>query len=298
MPIILLLLVALASGLLIAYAFDRFAPAKGATAAAADAIEHVAESSALRIWWRARTDPSMATGLALTAAVGLLVVAGFLIGLLAYLIRGNSTLASIDASAAEWGDEHATELSTRMIHWVTDLGDWPIVPLIAVPILVYEYRRAPSRYLVPFVLAVFVGDKLVTNGIKDLVDRARPTINPIAETLGPSFPSGHSSTAASFYAALALILARRRGARVRALIAGAGAGIAVAVAASRVLLDVHWLSDVVAGVLLGWAWFTLCAIAFGGRRLQFAEPMETAAAEAAKSPSSKRSRRTRPAAKV
>ena len=136
-----------------------------------------------------------------------------------------------------------------MLYRVTDLGDWPIVPLIGIAVLLYELRRAPSRYLLPFLLAVFVGDKLVTNGIKDLVDRARPTLNPIAETLGPSFPSGHSSTAASFYAALALILARRRGARVRALLAGAAGGIAVAVASSRVLLDVHWLSDVVAGVL-------------------------------------------------
>ena len=38
------------------------------------------------------------------------------------------------------------------------------------------------------------------------MDRARPTLNPVAATLGPSFPSGHSSTAAAFYAALALIL--------------------------------------------------------------------------------------------
>ena len=54
------------------------------------------------------------------------------------------------------------------------------------------------------------------------------------------------------------------------------AAIAVAVASSRVLLDVHWLSDVVAGLMLGWAWFALCAIAFGGRRLHFAEPAEQA----------------------
>ena len=85
------------------------------------------------------------------------------------------------------------------------------------------------------------------------------------KTLGPSFPSGHSSTAASFYAALALIMARGRSARARALLAGTAGGIAAAVAASRVLLDVHWVSDVVAGVMLGWAWFALCAIAFGGR---------------------------------
>ena len=64
---------------------------------------------------------------------------------------------------------------------------------------------------------------------------------------------------------------------MRALLAGTAGGIAVAVASSRVLLDVHWLSDVIAGLMLGWAWFALCAIAFGGRRLHFAEPAEQAA---------------------
>jgi undecaprenyl-diphosphatase len=62
------------------------------------------------------------------------------------------------------------------------------------------------------------------------------------------------------------------------MLAGAAGGIAVAVASSRVLLDVHWVSDVVAGLFLGWAWFALCAIAFGGRRLRFGEPMEQPAA--------------------
>ena len=41
-------------------------------------------------------------------------------------------------------------------------------------------------------------------------DRARPTFNPDAALLGPSFPSGHSSQAAAFFAAAALLLARRR----------------------------------------------------------------------------------------
>jgi membrane-associated phospholipid phosphatase len=278
MPIVLLLFVAFVAGLLITLVFAWLAPAKGATAAAADAVEAAVESSGWRVWWRARTDPSVATGLALTAAVAMMVGGGLGIGLLAYLIRGNETLASIDASAAAWGNDHATEFSTRAVTWVTDLGNWPVVPLIAVPLVIYELRRVPNRYLVAFLVCVFIGDKLVTNGIKDIVGRARPTLNPIAESLGPSFPSGHASTAASFYAALALILARRRGAPVRALLAGSAGAIAVAVAASRVLLDVHWLSDVIAGLLLGWAWFALCAVAFGGRRLHFAEPLERAAA--------------------
>ena len=59
MPIFVLLLLALVSGLLIALVFDRLAPAKGATAAAAEAVEHLAETSSLRMWWRARTDPAL-----------------------------------------------------------------------------------------------------------------------------------------------------------------------------------------------------------------------------------------------
>jgi undecaprenyl-diphosphatase len=297
MPILMLLLVALVAGLLIGLAFDRLAPARGATGAAADVVETVAESSALRGWWRARTDPAVTTGLALTAAVALMIGGGFTVGLLALLVRGNATVASVDSSVAEWGNAHATHLSTRALYWVTDLGDWPIVILVGVAVLLYEWRRAPSRYLFPFLLLVLGGDTAITNAIKALVDRARPTLNPIAETLGPSFPSGHSSTAASFYAALALILARRRSARMRALLAGSAGAIAVGVASSRVLLDVHWLSDVIAGLTLGWAWFALCAVAFGGRRLAFAEPLEEAASEA---PAPKQAGRPpgRPAAKV
>jgi membrane-associated phospholipid phosphatase len=53
------------------------------------------------------------------------------------------------------------------------------------------------------------------------------------------------------------------------VLVGLAVGIAVAVAASRVLLDVHWLTDVIGGLALGWAWFAACAVAFGGRVLRF-----------------------------
>jgi hypothetical protein len=48
------------------------------------------------------------------------------------------------------------------------------------------------------------------------------------------------------------------------------AAIAVLIAGTRVLLGVHWLTDVVAGLVLGWAWFAVCSFAFGGRSLRFA----------------------------
>jgi membrane-associated phospholipid phosphatase len=282
MPVLVLILVALAFGVLVTLASYRFVPPQGATAAAAVTVAQAADRTGRRrAWRRARMDASLLTGLALTAAVAAVIAGGLVIALLAYLVRGNPTLHTLDTSAARWGNEHATHLTTRVLYLITDLGDWPVVPAIAIAIGLLELRRAPNRYLVPFLLVVILGDQLITNVIKGAIDRARPTLNPIAATLGPSFPSGHSSTAASFYAALALILARKRGPRARALFTGLAATIAVAVASSRVLLDVHWLSDVIAGVSLGWAWFALCAIAFGGRLLRFAAPLQPDTAAAA-----------------
>ena len=52
---------------------------------------------------------------------------------------------------------------------------------------------------------------------------------------------------------------------VRAVLAAGAALVAIVVATSRALLGVHWVSDVVAGLALGWGWFLLVAVAFGGR---------------------------------
>ena len=278
MPIALLLLLAVVAGALATIAFSRLAPSQGATASTAHALEMAVDQAVRRRAWRnARVDPNVLTGLALTVAVLGTVACGLVIALLAYLVRSSSALHAIDASAARWGDDNATHLSTRLLSLVTDLGDRPVVPALAIFVAVVELRRVRGRSIVPFLLVVTLGNQVVTTVIKGLIERARPGFNPIAATLGPSFPSGHSSTAASFYAAVALILSRGRGARERALLAGASVGIAVAVAASRVLLDVHWLSDVIAGLSLGWAWFALCAIAFGGRLLRFAAPLDPVA---------------------
>jgi undecaprenyl-diphosphatase len=123
-----------------------------------------------------------------------------------------------------------------------------------------------------------IGDPVATNLVKGFIDRARPTFDPAAATLGPSFPSGHSSTAAAMFAAIALLAGRGRSIRVRAILVGAAVGLAVAVACSRVLLDLHWVSDVVGGLALGWAWFAICAVAFGGWLLRLGAPVEQAAA--------------------
>jgi membrane-associated phospholipid phosphatase len=230
----------------------------------------------LRAPLSARFDPEKATGLALTLALVLIVGAGLVLAVLAVIVRSTQDLAGIDSSVANWGDRHATGASTDGLKLVTDLGEtWTAVVVGAVIALV-EIGRTRSRWVVPFLLAVVVGDKLLTETIKHLVDRVRPDLNPVAATLGPSFPSGHSSTAAAFWAAAALVVGRWGGRRARPVLVGLAVGIAVGVAASRVLLDVHWLTDVIGGLALGWAWFAACAVAFGGRVLRFGAAAQTA----------------------
>jgi len=191
------------------------------------------------------------------------------LGLLALMVERGVGLASLDDDVERWAAEEAGVWGTRLLVWTTQLGGtWTIVIVASatgVAALVRSRRWSPLLFLA----TVGVGQFLLSNLIKWLVDRGRPALEPLADFSGPSFPSGHTTAAASTYLAVALILGVFVGRRPRALLIGAAVAIAVAVGCSRALLGVHWLTDVLGGLLLGWSWFALCSIAFGGRRLQF-----------------------------
>jgi Membrane-associated phospholipid phosphatase len=207
-----------------------------------------------------RLNPETATGLALTVAMIAAIAGGVVFGVLAYLIRTNAGLLGIDNGVAKWGNRHATATSTHVLNDLTQLGGIYVVVGLCVVLAVAETFRQRTVWVPLFIIAVMGGEEILTLSVKQLADRVRPTFNPVAATLGPSFPSGHSATAAAFYATAALLIGRWRPRPTRAVIAGLAAGIAVGVAATRVLLDVHWLTDVIAGLSLGWAWFAVCAM--------------------------------------
>jgi membrane-associated phospholipid phosphatase len=280
-PLALLLLLALGAGATVTIAVWRypsapFVPTRPTEAATEAVGRTLAHHSRLRRLLVGRLDPEVATGLALTLALGLIVLGGLVLSVLAYLVRSSDRLVEADESVAKWGFDHASDLSDGL-HVVTTFGETWFVIVAAIALVASEgIRRRPLRWVAAYLAVVIVGQNILTRTIKELADRVRPDLNPIAETLGPSFPSGHSATAAAFYAAAALVLGRGQPRRTRALLAGGAVAITVAVAGSRVLLDVHWLSDVIAGVALGWAWFAACSVAFGGRILRFGAAAERA----------------------
>jgi undecaprenyl-diphosphatase len=231
---------------------------------------------------RRRLDPEAATGLALTVALGLVFAAALGFGLVADMITSETGLYRLDASAAAWGADNATPASTWFLGLVTWLGATVTVLAVTVVLGGVEWLRRRHLAVLGFLVMVAVGQNLIANTVKELVDRERPPVPHLAPSSGFSFPSGHTAAAAAVWAAVVLVLGRGRPLRVKAWLAAGAAGITVAVAASRVLLGVHWLTDVIGGAALGFGWFVVCSVAFGGALLHFGAPAERVEAEEAR----------------
>jgi undecaprenyl-diphosphatase len=225
---------------------------------------------------RSRFDPASLTGLALTVALAILLIGTVAIGALLIMAQHDAGLARYDLSAARWGGDNATGGSTRFLRDVSLFGGTPLMIAAALVTAWRQYLRTRTLAVIGFLTVVVVGQVLMTNLTKLLVDRDRPDIHRLTGFSGSSFPSGHAATAAATFAAIALLVGRGRSRRVKAFLAAGASFIAVSVATSRVLLGVHWFTDVVAGLAMGWAWFAISSIAFGGRVLRFGQPVEIA----------------------
>ena len=145
--------------------------------------------------------------------------------------------------------------------------------LLALIALVY-LLRGERRHAVWLLATVFGGAALGLT-LKVVTGRARPVLpDPVSTAPGQSFPSGHALGATVGCCLLLLLTLRflsRRG-RIVAIIAATL--IVVAVALARVVLGVHFVSDVVAGVMLGIAWVAVTTWAYVAWRRESGQPLE------------------------
>lgn len=136
---------------------------------------------------------------------------------------------------------------------VTHLGDPAVVTVMAfllAAVLVRRRRRAAA-----YVVIVRACAAALSTAVKVVVGRHRPVLaHPLAHATGGSFPSGHALGSAALWGSAAVLLwtARRTAAAVAVALT-----VPLAVAATRVVLGVHFVTDVAAGLVCGWA----CAVA-------------------------------------
>jgi membrane-associated phospholipid phosphatase len=236
-------------------------------------IRRLARHPRLRRFLRRRLDPAAAGGLVLTVALLAAFAVAVVVGAVLDMVSGSFGLATLDDGVAQWGLTHADSASVDILRAITYLGDTVVVlaAMLAAGLIDVIRHRRPQVFA--FLAVVIVGEKLIVNGLKEVVGRDRPNVAQLVGWEGPSFPSGHAAAAAAAWPAIALVLGRGYPRLIRALLA-AGAGlIAAGVAASRALLGVHWLTDIVAGVVIGYGWFLICAMMFGGRAQRLGDPL-------------------------
>jgi undecaprenyl-diphosphatase len=221
-----------------------------------------------------RADVALAEAIALAAVV--LVAVAAVTGMVLVMIRTDVGFARADSPIARWAADHASEGSTAIMRELTKFGGTAYVVIAAIAVSFYGWWRDRRAAVVLFVAATMIGQFAVSNSIKWSVDRARPSLSNLTGYAGTSFPSGHAVAAAAAWACVAFLVGRGRSRSTRALLVGAAVAIAVTVAGTRVALGVHWSTDVVIGLVIGWSWFAVCALLFDGRRLRTAEPLEVA----------------------
>lgn len=228
---------------------------------------------------RARMDRKTAGGFLLTVSLLILFAVALVLGFLLDAVNNHSWLATADKSVAKWGSEHGQSETIDLLKWTTQLGSTIVISAALILTAIIDYVRRRSREVFLFVAAIGLGQLALANALKLIVRRDRPPdLQHLVVVHGYSFPSGHATAAASVWLAIALVFGRDRSKLTRALLAGAAALIAISVATSRALLGVHWLTDVIAGLALGWGWFMIVAIIFGGRAQRLGDPVADNAA--------------------
>jgi undecaprenyl-diphosphatase len=155
---------------------------------------------------------------------------------------------------------HAAVVSiVKSVTWLGSSGVlWTLIGLAVVALAIRRRWR-----LALYLLVTGAGVLTLDPVLKALVGRLRPVVaHPVAYGTGDSFPSGHALGSIVCYGALFLVFLPATHGVWRRVFTGVILALIAAIGVSRLLLGVHFLSDVLGGWALGITWLGLTALAF------------------------------------
>ncbi|MCU1456122.1 MAG: putative rane-associated phosphatase [Actinomycetia bacterium] len=190
------------------------------------------------------------TAYALVAVLFLL--AGFAV--LTENVVQHTGLTGHDAAVLRFFTEHRSRLIVDIARLVTDLGGTVVLAIAAI-VTGWILWRTTRRLVVAIAPAlVVVLASAASTVTKQVVGRARPPAHlHLVNVTDAAFPSGHATEGMAVYLAIAILLdafvVRTR--LVRTLVLAGALVLAVAIGLRRLVLGVHWPTDVLAGWTLG-----------------------------------------------
>src|SRR3954471_9050110 len=216
-------------------------------------------------------------GLRLGAGLVGTFVAAVTFALLLFLVRaGWAPLRRLDTGAAEMFNRIDTAQPglTRAAEVVSDVFD-PNVFRLALTVIALMYLIHGERHHATWLVVTVFGGAALGFALKEIVGRVRPVLrDPVSTAPGLSFPSGHALGASIGCCLLLLISLRFLSRRGRIVAVIAAVGLVGLVALARVVLGVHFVSDVLAGIALGIGWVAVTTSAYIAWRRETGQPVE------------------------
>jgi undecaprenyl-diphosphatase len=206
-----------------------------------------------------RVTPGGTFGLEFTSLVATIAVAMFVLVAYTVVVSGDPAPTPGDDRAIDVVEHLQGGFLLAIAKVVTFLGSgaftWSLT-VVCAAFLVARRRWAEFGVLIAGMTLTSVG----FHEIKDAVDRPRPD-DPLVDTAGSSFPSGHAAHSVLYvWLAVTIVLRLRPGMAQASAVVAAGIVLTILVGLSRVYLNVHYFSDVAAGWALGAACFAFCGL--------------------------------------
>ena len=217
------------------------------------------DSTRLGRFVAARLTPDGELGLHLTLGVLVLVLAVWIFGSIAEDVMAAEKITLLDVQVAQWLHAHATSAVTRFMLAVTHLHSGIGIGILSALLGTYFFLNQARYWLLALAISV-PGGMLLNVLLKYTFTRARPSFaNPILTLSTYSFPSGHTAAATLFYGIIAAYLVcLNRTWNARAAIMAGAVLMVLLVGLSRMVLGVHFLSDVLAAMAESCAWLAIC----------------------------------------
>lgn len=168
-------------------------------------------------------------------------------GIIAYVILSLFVVSQTVAPMNTFVYELVQPLSGRVFAYLTELGSAQVVVVLTLIAMLYWFWRGEK--VEAWRLALVGATTLIlTQALKILYGIDRPLIDASLDATTYSFPSGHASGSLAFYGLLAYVFYRRNSSP---LLVGALVLFVLVISMSRVILNVHYFSDVLGGWLVG-----------------------------------------------
>lgn len=149
----------------------------------------------------------------------------------------------------------------QVMSLVTEAGSVLFLVIASALVVVSMFLTKKSKWMIIFFVINMIGISTMTSVLKEIFQRDRPSINAQYDGIGFSFPSGHSTGSVAFYGFILYLLWRSNIKQwLKWLLIFISGLLAVMIPFSRVVLGVHYFTDILAGMALALAWLTLCIL--------------------------------------